>query len=335
MIKKVVTKENVKNQIQPGVIYLTIGTPQQIKCLLADNVVIEHHYNPTTNLFRQWLLPNPIEDKTIARIIYYNKVSATGRLRCYKNVPKDKYGTVSETSIYAIPNDQSVTIPSYTYFFVTLINPLTGEIEKKGTGALIGDYIEELDLRNVTFIENGSKEDNLYPITATARKNVKDSLLIEHYSKGEIKVSNYENKSNAYEESIYFKQLNTYIKALLKPYGANVWYNLGKSGEAYKLFLSELATYKDSDFKTPYILKITRAWCLQVYLEFFLVEIRSNRSIMPIMLAKFANWVYITSTALSIPEANGLYWFASSSKSGYWVFRPSREAKLCLLKYFD
>lgn len=320
-----VTKEEIMGQIQPGIIYLTKGTSQQIKCLLDEDVVIEHHYSPTTTVFRQWLLPNPLEDRIIARIIYYPQLEGTGRVRDAKNTSKEKYGSVSSKSLYAIPNDQTVTVPKNVYFFIVLVNPVTGEVEKKGASALQGDYIQELDLQHVVFIEDGSKEENFYPLTTKNRRGIKDQLVSAHYTKDDV-----------VGEGGYFEQVNPYIEALTRTDGATVWYDLGKSGDAYKLFLVSLPTYKDSESKTPLILKVARAWCLQAYLEFFLTPIRDNRTVMPVVLAKFASWVHTSSTALSSPGFNGLYWYAgNSNKQGYWVFRPSKEAKLCMLKYLD
>lgn len=323
MVARQVSKEEIAAALKPGVIYLVKGTTQQIKCLLPETVRIEQHYNPTTTVFRQWLIPNLLDNQLVAKVIYYPQLTGTGRIKATKTTKRSIYGSVQNDSLYALPNDQTVQLPKNIYFFVLLTDPVTGEVNKvNAKNNLAGDYIEELDLRHVVFIEGGSKVDNELPLTAYKKAKTTDPLLLEVY------------EENAQEQETYsgFQKVNPYIKALLTIDGARIWYELGIKGDFYKFFLVSYASTKDTEHEVPVILKSARAWQLDPYLSMFLEPVRDNATLASTQLTKFANWVYLASMVYTEPQAPGLYWYepVNKAKKGYWMFKPSREAKLQL-----
>lgn len=322
MVVNRVSKEEVAAAITPGVIYITKGTSQQVRELLPEHVVTEHHYNPTTTTFRRWLIPNLIEDRVIAKIIYYPILEGTGRVRERKSTGKAAYGSVKSSFAYALPNDQTMQLPNNMYFFVLLADPISGEVSKVNAKSnLEGDCIQELDLRHVIFNE-GSDIDNELPITARIRSQTTHPVLLDNYKEDYLPL----------EDSDWFRETNPYIEQLLSDRGVSTWYGLGQRGEYYKYFLVDLESRKGAEDKVPLLLKAARAWCLSPYLSMFLEKVKDNNCTAPVQLAQFAAWVYIASRVLTNPRANGLYWYEprAANKKGYWVFKPSREAKLQL-----
>jgi hypothetical protein len=314
----------IADSIRPGVIYLTKGTTQQIKSILPEHVVIRHYYNPTTTTFREWLLPNLFSHETIARVIYYPEVVGTGRIKDTKRTPKSNYGSVQNNSNYAIPNDQTVIVPKGSYFFILLTNPHTGELNDKTN--LEGEYIEELDLRHVIFNEVLQQKDNL-PLTTKLLNSVTNPLLLDILCE-EVIEDRY---------SSWFGEVNPYIIALTTEKATSTWYMLGGKGVYYKYFLVNTKPKKKKDQVVPLILAGARAWCLHPYLAQFINRIKQNEVTAPMYLTQFATWVFLTCTTYANPGANGLYWYEprSSKTLGYWVFRPSKEAKLALASFLE
>ena len=326
MINKV-TAEEVAATIKPGIIYITKGTSQQVVSLLPEHVVVRRHFNPTTTVFRRWLIPNPMEDDIIANIIFYPELKGTGRVKETRTTKAGRYGSVKSDGAYNLPNDQTVELPKNVYFFVLLKNPITGEITKTNDKAnLEGDFIQELDLRHVVFNEESDLANEL-PLTAKSRALVTDPLVKELHADDLV----------VEEGSEWFFESNKHISQLTKDSAVRAWYELGKSGEYFKMFLVERGLYKQPDKKMPLILIGARAWCLHPYLAMFLDKIKENRQTAPVQLARFASWVYLTSKVYTNPGAPGLYWYEAtrSDRQGYWVFKPSRIAKLQLPYFLD
>ena len=284
-------------QIQGGLVYLTLGTVQQIQWICNElNLPITSHYNPTTNEFRT-LTASGWDSQPRALIIFYENLIGTGLVNT-KASARTTYGQVKTDNKYAIPNDQFLELDSDLYIFITLINPCSGVLDpalKKGAKALEGGLFQILDLSQLMFVEEG---DQRYPFVKQRDVEI---------------------------EPVSARECHDLIEALTKENAGHLWAHISKACLNSK-FLLNYAYYGS---KYPILLISGRAWGLYPYLLPVLSRIEKNPVYYSVELSRFANWVHLASTAWVDRNNTGLTFVKGrGKKQGYWNFRPSVEAKV-------
>jgi hypothetical protein len=309
---------NLIPSIVPGIVYLTIGTAQQVKfiCELLGVSLVEVLFEPTTLQIRR-AVGSRCTEEPIAVVIHPSELSGTGEVNL--KARSKNYGSVKTTLASNLPNDMTFSIDPNIYVFICLLE-LTDAKPSSAIKSLEGGVYRELDLRKVEFIDLMADQPGLvnqfYPYTSLYRINYK--LLT-----GQL----------APEDSLYKNdQCFQYIKALLEPTGHKIWSSIS-SADYNGLFRPTKRWSETVEY--PIVLVVARAYALYPYLKPVLDKVRDTSSPQS-MLGLFALWVNLSSTLWQTEKYAGLtYEPARGKRNGYWKFRPSPEAKTAYSKLID
>jgi hypothetical protein len=241
-----------------------------------------------------------------------------------------------------IPNDQTVTVPSNKYIFVVLADPITGEIDKSAMSkakSLEGGYFKLLDLRTVDFeVETLGVPGlpdwlNRFPMTALEHAELlrEDTNFYLPYLAEQWNLASEE--SQPYDkETASVIQLFDYLAT---EEGVNRWYHFPESHNYFRWFLVYGSGNKEGQL-IPLALSAARAWGLALYLEPFLDQMRENLTSAPMMLARFASWVWACNHVYAEPGYEGFFQTTGyRAKAPYWSFKPSVKARRAFAKIVD
>jgi hypothetical protein len=338
-MKTKISFRTIRNQLEPGNIYLTIGTGQQVTRLSGGLVKhTQRHYNPTVQQFRRLLIPTPLYGPS-ADVIFYPRLEGTGRIR---NGPKT-YGTLKPTSTEElIPNDQTVVVPRSKFIFVVLADPITGEIDKSALAkakSLEGGCFKLLDLRTVDFevgllgVPGETEWLNKFPMTA-----LEHAVLLQEDNRFYLPYLAQQWNNATEEHQPYDKETAAVIRlfeSLPTEDGVNQWYHFPECHNYFKWFLVYVDGNKEGQ-AIPIALKTGRAWGLALYLEPFLDQMRDNLTLAPLMLSRFALWVWSCNHVYAEPGYEGFYQTTGfKAKAPYWNFKPSVKARQAFAKIIE
>lgn len=309
---------NLIPALQPGVVYLTIGTAQQVKfiCELLEVVQLEVLFEPTTQTIRRALGPRFTNDLT-AVIIQPASFNGTGNVN-QKQRSKD-YGTVKSNGQYDLPNDSTFTVDLNTFAFICLLeqdNSKPSSIIK----SLEGGYYQELDLRNIEFIDLLADRTDLvnqqYPYSSLYRINY-ETLTGASFPRNEIQKYN---------------ECSRYIEALTTAEGHKTWSKVS-SADYHRLF-KPVKRYSEQ-VQYPILLIGGRAYCLYLYLKPILDKVRDGASPRK-LFGLFATWIYLCNSRWSDDNYYGfIYEPPKGKRNGYWKFKPSIKARMVYQSWFD
>jgi hypothetical protein len=307
-------------KLQPGLVYLTVGTIEQIKKLFEKKEV-EYRllYRPTTNEMRRELeYIDPFSETEEVVIIVPQAFKATGLLKNKKSNKKKTEDTkpAEEEEAYLIPSDQYLSVSPFKYCFVLLVNALGEYTEEAQTARkkLEGGAFVSLDLRTYNAVDLPSD------ISPTDKKKV-----LEYYSMFPLSLEEKLDKGlelNIWDD-LEKNEYERYIEGLLTLRGVQEWGEFNNS-EVFKYFLN-------TNYKNIPVLVHSRAWCLSPYLQPIVFHLQNYYVANPTAyLHRFALWVYFSTKYWSRAGEEGLGYYKEDYKGKVvktWVFNPSALAR--------
>lgn len=274
--------------LQPGLVYVTLGTIEQVKWLFRSQYVkYKLLTHPTTKDIRRQLdevgaLAELFSTQTDVVIILPRELEGTGYHKAPRRKPRTQKNDDSVRMSYKLPNDQYFKIGPSTYCFVIcadILGQISDETKQKAK-KLVGNIYELLDLRNLDYGSDTIKKGEPFPLTSE-RKG---------FSVSETHLGD---PSYPYETHL--------IKTLGEKEGVKVWSNLTQK-EIFKLFLIP-------GFSRYPILCYTDTWGLDSWLEPFVCWMSTHDYLdnAGIILGEFALWVYCATRYWATDRCKGLY----------------------------